>query len=40
MKSVVDGDLKIAKFDTFLIIVKEKIDIQTNGWYHEIQHIK
>ena len=33
MKGVVARDLKIAKFGTFLITVRERIEIQTNGWY-------
>ena len=40
MKGVVDGDLKIAIFGTFFITVRGRIEIWTNGWYHQIQGIK
>ena len=28
------GDLKLAKFGTFLITVRERIEMRTKGWYH------
>jgi hypothetical protein len=34
MKESASGDLKIAKFEKFLVTVREQIEIQTSRWYH------
>ncbi len=40
MKGSLDGDLKFAKFGTFLITVGQPVKIHGNGWNNWIQGIK